>query len=239
MLFGITSATTACGPTPTQLARRAETLVQTRSWTDLSLAIDAEYGDPLGDRATLLGDLDDLDRTFARWHFDWTAQPSRVQANALVGEVETYLSAELVGHPVWRVEGPMTLAMHRTDQWRIQGGLLTDLRDIRGLMRARREALEANDAGALAGLLHPNFRDGLLDRTEAIQRLETDLPGRAVRLQVTNYRLEVRADLAHIDEYYVMRINGRPGRPSTAGLTLRKSAGRWLIAGGLYPPNRE
>ena len=101
-------------------------------------------------------------------------------------------------------------------------------------MRARRRALESNDAGALAALLHPNYRDGIIDHRMAAERMRRDLAGVAIRFTATHYRLEIRRDLAHIDEHYVMTVDGQPGRPAVAGLTLRKSAGRWRIAAGLY-----
>ena len=101
-------------------------------------------------------------------------------------------------------------------------------------MQRRRAALEANDADALAALLHPHYRDGLVDRNEAVERLRRDVEGASIRFRVTNYRLEVRPDLAHIDEYYILTVGERVLPPATAGLTLRKSAGRWRIAAGLY-----
>ncbi len=230
----IAAALAACGPTPEALVREVEATLAARAWSSLAAFIDPHYGDPLGDRDTLLDDLRAMDQDFPRWTIDWTASGLFPEMSALVASVDTRLDAELVGRPVWKVEGPMRLSLHRTDRWRIRGGLLADLRDIRGLMRARRRALESNDAVALSALLHPNYRDGIIDRQMATERMKRDIEGMAIRFTATNYRLEIREDLAHIDEHYSMSVAGGPARRAVAGLTLRKSAGRWRIAAGLY-----
>ena len=224
----------ACGPDPETLPRQVEAQLQSRDFAAIARQIDEAYGDPLGDRATLLEDLAALDRDFPRWSIDWTSSGLFVEGTALVATVQTRIEAELVGKPTWKVEGPMPLALHRSDRWRVRGGLLTDLRDIRGLMRQRRRALEANDVDGLAALLHPHYRDGLIDRKEAVARLRRDVEGLSIRLRATNYRLEVRADLAHVDEYYILTVGEQIRPPAAAGFTLRKSAGRWRIAAGLY-----
>ena len=232
--FAVSLLFASCGPTPERLVEVAEKLVQARRFEDLSFHIDGQYGDPLGDRSTLFRDLEQLDRDFPRWTIDWTREQRRLDTSALMTATETRLRAELVGQPAWKIEGPMLLSLHRTDRWRIQGGLLSDFRDIRSLMRARQAALEANDVPALADLLHPLYRDGIADKAETVARLTRDLTAVRVRMQITLYRLEIRRDLAHIDEHYRLTVNDRPGRPAVAGLTLRKTAGRWRIAAGLY-----
>ena len=230
----LATALVHCGPTPETLVHKVERLLQDRDIAALSRHIDEAYGDPVGDRAVLLADLERLDRAYARWRIDWTPEGIRTKTTALVATVQTRLTAEFVGQPVWKVEGPMTLSLHRADQWRISGGLLSDVRDIRRLMAQRRAALEANDVVAMADTLHPHYRDGVVDKAEAIENLRRDLYATAIRLQATHYRLEVRPDLAHIDEHYIMTINGQPQPPAVAGLTLRRTAGRWRIAAGLY-----
>ncbi len=224
----------SCGPSPPRLLERLEQQLQARDWTALARHLDDNYADPLGDRATVLQDLQNLEERFPRWEISLNRDEAGLETSALVGRAETRLTLDLAGKPYWKVQGLMELELRRTDQWRVVSGLLTDLRDIQGLMQRRRAALEGNAPDRMAELLHPRYRDGLIDRAEAIGRLRTDLSGVAVRISVTNYRLDIRRDLAHIDEYFRMTVDGRPIRPSKAGLTLKKLAGRWLIAGGLY-----
>lgn len=223
-----------CGPTPEQLVQNAEIWLQSRDWARLKSHLDTEYTDPLGDRDRLMRDLADLDRDHPDWLIRWSQEGYRTRTTALFADVEARLNARLRGQPEWRIEGTMTVSLHQSDRWRVQGGLLTDLRDIRGLMAERRAALEANDVEGLTALLHPAYRDGLIDRDEAAARLARDVRGTAIRLRPSLYRVDVRPDLAHVDEHYRMSINGQEQPAAVAGMTLRKTAGRWRIAGGLY-----
>lgn len=231
--WGVLWLLSACGPSPEALTRRVAERVDARAFESVLRDVDPEYADPLGNRDTLSAALVDLDKTFARWSIRWA--PTETRSSALTASVRVRVDAEMVGRIVWKVRGSMLLSLRRTDRWRIVSGLLTDFRDIRGLMERRRAALEANDADAMKDVLHPQYRDGLVDRREAIERLRINLEDTPVRMRVTNYRLEVRTDLAHVDEYYALSVKGRLGPPAVAGLTLKKSAGRWRIASGLYP----
>lgn len=197
--------------------------------------VDREYADPLGDRDALLQDLRTLVHESSRRTLVYTDlttgdDPSKLSAT-LTGRVDL----ELVGRPTWKVVGPAQVELARTDGFRVRSGLLSHVRDIRGLMAARRGALEANDATAVRPLLHPGYRDGDLDADEAVQRLQKDLAGVPVRLRVTNYRVELRGPTAHVDEHYVLTVGERTLPPSVARFTLSRSAGRWKIAAGLYP----
>ena len=107
------------------------------------------------------------------------------------------------------------------------------------MTRARREALEANDPEALRALLHPAYRDGDLDADGALRRISDSLRGVRVRLRPTHYRLEIRGPQAHLDEHYVLTVGTRTLPPAVARLTLERTAGRFRIVAGLFPPGRQ
>ena len=166
-----------------------------------------------------------------------TAELSTVKgASELEATVLGVLDADFVGTPTWKVKGPIAIDMvRRSDGFRIRSNLLTTFRDVSKLMDARREALEGNDVSQVRKLLHPDYRDGDIDADGAMARLSTVLAGKKVRLQASNYRLELRGAWAHVDEHYVLVVDDRPTRPLVARFSLATNAGRWQITGGLYP----
>lgn len=225
-----------CQRTPKEAVEQARAALEARSTTDLLEVLDPEYADTLGTKARLLSDLEDLWRRYPRIHLATEALTVAQGASELDATVVGTLDADFVGQPTWKVRGPVAIELvRRTDGFRIRSGLLTDFRDIERLMAKRRAALEANDAQQVKDLLHPGYRDGDLDGDQAAARLARDLEGKKVRLDATNYRLELRGPRAHVDEHFVLEVNGRPSRPLIGRFTLERSAGRWRISSGLYP----
>lgn len=198
--------------------------------------VDPGYADPLGGRDVLLADLGELVETSGRRTLAYRDLSTGDDPSALVATLTGRLDLELVGPPTWKVVGPAQIEFVRTDGFRIRNGLLAHVRDIRRLMARRRAALESNDAEAVRPLLHPRYRDGDLDADGAVARLKRDLSGVPVRLTPTNYRVELRGPTAHVDEHYVLRVGERSLPPSVARFTLARTAGRWKIIAGLYPP---
>ncbi len=197
--------------------------------------IHSAYSDPVGDRARLVEDLGALVRDTPRVVLSEVEVVRGPNGPTLVGKLE----AHLVGPPEWTVVGPLRIELS-PDQGRlaIRTGFLDDLRDLRALLGARRAALEANDAAALGALIHPEYRDGTLDRAAAIARLERDVAGVPIRIQPRSYWAEVRGLDAHVDERYVLRI-GESDHAAIARFTTRRAAGRWRIFAGLYPPGQD
>ena len=202
----------------------------------LAARIDPEYADALGDRAALLHDVDELFETYGRVVYRITdaevvlppETPLRMQ---LIGR----LDVDLAGEPTWRVAGPLGVELSRRHHPLITGGLLDDLRGIRALLMARRAALEANDTAGYGALLHPGYQDGSLDRDAVLARVTKDLHQLPIRQTPIHELVEVRGPLAHVDERYTVRIGERLLGPALSRLTLKRSAGRWLITAGLYP----
>lgn len=158
-----------------------------------------------------------------------TEGPER--GTTLQGKLE--LSFESKDSGGWTLTGPLEVELDHSGQ--IRSGYLADLRDLVGLFKARRAALEANDATALGALLHPDYRDGDQDKYATLRRLTEDLEGTPVRLTPLSYWAELRGMDAHVDERYELRVGEEPRR-AVARFTLRKSAGRWRILAGLYAP---
>lgn len=193
------------------------------------------YSDPVGDRARLIADLASLARDTPRVVMSEVEVVRGEGGPTLVGKLE----AHLVGPPEWTVVGPLRIELAPDrGHLAIRTGFLDDLRDLRELLAARREALEANDAAALGALIHPEYRDGTLDRAAAIARLERDVAGVPIRIQPRSYWAEVRGLDAHVDERYVLRI-GDNDHAAIARFTTRRAAGRWRIFAGLYPPGQD
>jgi hypothetical protein len=230
----------ACARTPEGAVEQARAAIENRDEEKLRAVLDTEYADPLGDEEALLADVRDLWerhpkivlRTSEVHELDG---PSELQAN-----LQATLDADFVGTPTWKVKGPLDIELaRRSDGFRIRSNLLTTFRDVSKLMAARRAALEANDAEEVRKLLSPDYRDGDLDADGAIGRLAKDLAGTKVRLEASNYRLELRGAWAHVDEHFVLVVNDRPTRPLVARFSLKTNAGRWRISGGLYPASAE
>ena len=228
-----------CGPAAEEVALRAVEAAADADVATLGRWVDPGYADPLGGLEVLRRDLADLEARYGRRRIELRELSRHAAASELHTTVVGHLDVELVGQPTWRAVGAMSLELERNAGWRVRAGLLSDLRDIMGLMDARRRALEANDPAALAALLHPRYRDGDLDREEAAQRMARDLEGVRIRLEPTNYRLELRGTTAHLDEHYRLEVAGRALPPTIARFTLGRTAGRWRILAGLYPPEAE
>ena len=201
--------------------------------------VHAEYSDPMGDRAQLMSDLKQLSREYPRIELRWSelsvvrdAQPGAVD---VVGRQDV----RLVGDVGWKLTGPLRVEFRPSGRLRVRSGLLDDLRAIRQLMDRRRRALEGNDPEGYGALLHPQYRDGDLDRDDAVKRLQEDLQSVAIRHTPHHYRVDVRGPLAHVDERYAIRAGGRVHPRGVARFTLQRSAGAWRIASGLYPKEKK
>lgn len=223
-----------CTAPPDEIAQKVAAALEARDPAAALAFVHASYADPRGDRRTLAADLEDMRERFSRVRIDFEEVSAIEGASAKEATVVGRLDAELVGEPTWRVVGPLRVDFIREDGFHVVSGLLTDVRDVRALMAARRAALEANDAEAIRPLLHPGYRDGDMIADEVIARLTEDLAGAPIRMAVTNYRLEVRGPVAHLDEHYVLTVAGRTLPPAIARFTLAPSAGRWKIRAGLY-----
>jgi hypothetical protein len=225
-----------CGRTPEEAVEAARAAIAARDEAALSHLIDPDYADPLGDEDVLLADVRELWERHPRIELTATELFTSQGTSELEATVTGTLDADFVGTPTWKVKGPIAIELvRRSDGFRIRSNLLTTFRDVSRLADARRAALEANDAGEVRKLLHPDYRDGDLDADGAIARLARDLAGTKVRLQASNYRLELRGPWAHLDEHFVLVVDDRPTRPLIARFSLKTTAGRWRIAGGLYP----
>jgi hypothetical protein len=233
-LFALLALAACAEPAPAVVAEVLRA-VEAGDAAALAARISPDYADPLGGRDALVADLADLAREFARREVSGHDLAEAEGASSQRVRVSGRLEGALTGEPSWRFEGPLSVELERTDRTRVVSGLLVDLRDARGLAARRRAALEGNDAAALVALLHPGYRDGDLDRDGARARLERDLASVRIRLTPSLYRLEVREDLAHLDEHHQLEVDHVAQRPAVARLTLRRSAGRARIAAGLYP----
>ena len=224
-----------CAAPPAEVVAALARALEARD-PDAALAhVHPRYADPRGDRAALAEDLRALPEAFSRIRLEYRELTVVEGESAREVTATGTLDAELVGETTWRVVGPAQLELVRDDEFRARSGVLPHLRDIRSLMSRRRQALEANDAEAMRPLLHPRYRDGDADAGETVARLARDLAGAPVRLRVTNYRLELRGPIAHLDEHYVLTVAGRELAPRIARFTLEPTAGRWKIRAGLYP----
>lgn len=227
-------ALAGCREGPTELAARAQAALEAGDVAVLGALLHERYADPLGNRAQALAAFGDLFEQFP-------AREVRFEALELLrGEPLALSGVERIqwtgAHSV-KWAAPFRWELERNG-WslRVRSGFLDNLRDVESLLAARRAALEANDAEAYGRLLHPDYRDGDLDRAQAITQLERDLEGVVVRFEPVHHLVEVRQDLAHVDERYSMRIGEQAIPRGLARLTLRTSLGRWRISGGLYPP---
>lgn len=229
----------ACAEPALEVVDRVAQALERRDEGAIRRRVASTYADPLGGEAEAFADLRGIFEHFDQLRIDLEDPHERPRASELETEVTALLDAELVGRPTWRVIGPVHFELVRQDGWRIRGGLFTELRDAMELAEKRRAALEANDAPALRPLLHPSYKDGDLDADQALARLAHDLEGMKVRLEVTNYRLEIREQEAHLDEHYRMSVNDQPSPPAVARLTLGRNVGRYAIEAGLYPPEGQ
>lgn len=232
-LLGPLCLLTACTAPPKEVADALAQAVQARDIPAAMRLIHADYADPRGARAQLERDLLDLGAHFERARVDFEDLSTVTGVSAQEATVTGRLDAELIGDTTWRVVGPVQLDVVREDGFQVRCCLLPHLRGVRDLMARRRAALENNDADALRPLLHPNYRDGDRDADEVIGRLREDLEGVQIRMRVTNYRLEVRGPVAHLDEHYVLTVAGRTLPPQIGRFTLERSAGLWMIRSGL------
>lgn len=224
---------------PADTVESAHHAVEVRS-SELWSLIDPDYADPVGDRARLERDVAAIGERHATLAIRLADVTEADAPSELAKDVTAVIDADFVGEVTWKVRGTIRLeVVRRQDGFRIRSGLLTDFRDVDELMARRRAALEANDPEAVRALLHARYRDGDLDAGDAIRRLAENLGGRKVRLEASNYRLELRGEKAHVDEHYVITVDDRRSRPLIGRFTLERSAGRWRIAGGLYPAGAE
>lgn len=229
-----TTTTLGCHPSAKEVTEEAHRAFATFDRPKLEKTLSRTYLDALGDRQVVLADFDVLKRRFSRARIKLPKISTMEEKSALRSTVIAEIDAEFVGDQTWKLDGSVRVELERDDGPKIASGLLTDLRDIIGLMDRRRTAFEANDPEALASTLHPNYRDGDVDRDQAVQRFARDIGRTPVRLLATNYRLELRGATAHIDEHYILSVGARTFPPAIARFTLARSAGRWRIRAGLY-----
>jgi hypothetical protein len=229
-----TLLTSGCRERATAVVEELGAALQRGELEALERRLSPDYEDPLGGREALLADLDAMLREAGRVEVKLAELAERAGTSRQRTTVVGRLELELAGSPRWSVVAPLAVTLEASDRLRVVSGLLTELRDVRALMARRRAALEANDAAALGALLHPQYRDGDLDRAEASARLARELEGVRLRLYPSLYRLEVREDLAHVDEHYTLDVAETPQPPAVARFTLRRSAGRYLVAAGLF-----
>ncbi len=223
----------ACTSPPEQVVKEVYQAIGAADLSGLRKHLDPEYTDPLGDHQRLLGDLEGIFKTYPKRALELSELQGAPRESKLEVQVTGMLTAEFIAEPTWRVQGPIQVDLVRTDGFRIRSGLLSEFRDIQGLAAARRAALEANAVEDLRPLLHPSYKDGDLDGDQVLERLKPSLEGVKLRLEVSNYRLELRGPVAHLDEHYVLKVNGVPSPPLVGRFTLKRSAGRWRIAAGL------
>lgn len=223
----------ACTAPPAEVAQSIAKALQAGDPAAVLVHVDPDYADPQGARDQLQHDLHALQRDFERRTVRFEDLSMSAGASARQATLTGRLNTELVGQTTWKVVGPVQLDLFKEDAFRVRSGLLPHLRNVRTLMARRVAALEANDAQALKPLLHPNYRDG--DRTgdEVIAQLSEDLAGIKIRMRVSNYRLEVRGPVAHLDEHYRLTVGDRTLPPQIGRFTLERSAGLWLIRAGL------
>lgn len=204
----------------------------------LTARIHPAYSDTMGDAARLRAELRLLAEASAapQLRLSEVEVVRGPEGPMVIGKLE----ARLAGPPEWTFTGPLRVELLPGDGGRLQirSGFLDDLRDLRELLATRRAGLEANDARAIGALIHPEYRDGTLDREAAIERLERDLAGVPLRIEPRSYWAEVRGLDAHVDERYILRIDERE-HAAVARFTVRRAAGRWRIWAGLYPPGRD
>jgi hypothetical protein len=226
----------ACAEPPETIAHRAHRAFAGRELAATLGHIAADYRDPLGDKAALERDLNDLIESTGRIEIELSELTTLEGATKQLAAITGRLDVHLVGEPEWKSTGPLELELKKDGEFQIVSGFLTDLRDVRKLMKKRRAALEANDAKLYGALLHPTYRDGDVDRADTQARIDKDLSTNTrIRLEPTLYRLEMRGPMAHLDEHYLLKVNDAALPASIARFTLRPAAGFWRIAAGLYP----
>lgn len=223
-----------CRPNPVALAEDAVRALEAGDRQAIELLLHPAYSDPLGAKAETVAALAELFERFPR-------RQVRFEAVELLRGEPLSLSGvehvELTGAHTVKWVGPFRWELER-DGWplRVRSGFLDALRDVQGLLEARRAALEANDAEGYGRLLHPDYRDGDLDRAGALSRIAEDLDGVVLRYEPIHHQAERRQDLVHVDERYSLRVGEQAFPRGLARLTLRSALGRWRIAAGLYAP---
>jgi len=198
-----------------------------------------DYSDALGERAALKKDLDWWEKIFDKREIAFEKlETKRSGSSGGTTVIQGQLRMRLDGDTRWSFHGPLHVEFVHGIKPQIRSGILTNFRDIYGLMQQRREAIEANDGAAYAKLLHPNYRSGDENRHEAQSRVAQLLKGARLRINADHYEVEVRRTIVHINEWTA------PVTPSVTStqspikstpsvknqLSLRKSAGRWRIS---------
>ncbi len=233
IFFSLLVSLTACGPSPTESHAKLIQALQKGSPDAVVALLHEDYRDPLGGAQILKEDLSQWQQHYGRRQV--SATELIVSGPAAEKTVMARLDFELVGEPNWKVVGPWQVTLRRRDGFRVYANVLSEIRDIQRLMEHRKNALEANDPTSFGQVLHPRYRDGDLNASQAQQRFESHTQGLALRLRPTHYRVELRGHQAHLDEHYELSIGGQKPLKGVARLTLAKSAGRFRILSGLYP----
>lgn len=233
------AASSACGPSPTEVVREVHRAVADGDRAALERAIAPRYADGVGDRARLFEQLEALWRTHPERSVElgelsvtWDG-PSRARARVEVTEL-----AFSAGGDASRVarRGRAELELARDGRLRVVSGLLTPLRDVMEQLEQARRALEANAPARLARHLHPLYRVGADNRTRALERLAAWLGERPVRIRPTGLRLDVRADLVHVDAHHRLTVGDAPAEDGVLRLTLAAQAGRWAVRSARRDP---
>lgn len=230
---GLLTGLAGCGPGPVKAVSEAFRAAAAGDGAALSKVVDPGYADPLGDRDAL---LERVEGWAARYHdreldlFDpAVAYPelSRRRAVVRIDRLEWRASG---GGPRFSRLGPAAIELTRDGSWRVVSGLLTTSFDVEERLEEAKAALEANELGRLARLLHPTFRRGPDDEAAFVERLDRLLGSRPVRIERTGTRVEVRDDLVHVDAFARLSVDGGPPASGTLRATLRPVAGRWAAA---------
>ena len=239
--------TSACNESQTSSVTHIAKLISSGSIKEVDALIHKNYVDPLGDKAQLLRDLKNIYRSFDSIRLEFsqikTLAGTSFPNSTMIG---AHLDTQLLGEHKWAFRGPVFLEVIQQPTHQIRSGLLSNVRDIITLMDKRVDAIESNSEVAYAKILHPNYRNGDENRTEAQARMRQVLNGK-LRLRPDRYIVDLTKNQAHVTEWaYISRnqINHQESSSTTTAnrklvnqdgtmkkleFTLRKSAGQWLI----------
>ena len=239
--------TSACIESQTASVSHIAEMISSGSIKEIDALIHKNYVDPLGDKAQLLHDLKNIYRSFDSVRLKFS------QIKVLSGAsfpnskmIGAHLDTQLIGEYKWAFRGPVLLEVIHQPTHQIRSGLLSNVRDIITLMEKRVDAIESNSEVAYAKTLHPKYRNGDENRTEAQDRIRQALNGK-LRLRPDRYIVDLTRNQAHVTEWaYISgnRVNHLESSSTTTAnrklvnqdgtikkleFTLRKSAGQWLI----------
>ena len=202
-----------------------------------------DYSDQIGDIKDLKRDLSWWTKVFDKRTVSFrNLKRDRSSSKGVLAKIVGEIELDLPGATRWKFTGPLELEFVDGAKPQIRSGILTDFRDIYGLMLQRRIAIEANESQSFGRLLHPKYQSGDENKREAVQRISDNIRGKAIRLDPQHYTIEVRESLAHVTEWLSVRVQApsntrltplsvspQAAKNDKNELTLKKSAGRWRI----------